>query len=80
MGLSHIHEMNIIHRDLKPGNVFLDHEATVKIGDFGLATAAAGARVVTAEHKAPRSRAAAAHEHSSSLTAGVGTPFYVSRG
>jgi len=26
----------ILHRDLKPGNVFLDENANVKIGDFGL--------------------------------------------
>ena len=37
-GLVHIHEHGIIHRDLKPGNIFLDSNDHVKIGDFGLAT------------------------------------------
>ena len=36
--LSYIHRRNIIHRDLKPGNIFLDSESNVQLGDFGLAT------------------------------------------
>eukprot|EP01125_Pyxidicula_operculata_P006049 TRINITY_DN2115_c0_g1_i4.p1 TRINITY_DN2115_c0_g1~~TRINITY_DN2115_c0_g1_i4.p1 ORF type:complete len:1256 (-),score=288.16 TRINITY_DN2115_c0_g1_i4:715-4482(-) len=37
-GLHYIHEQKILHRDLKPGNIFLDTQQNVKIGDFGLAT------------------------------------------
>jgi len=35
-GVKYIHSFNIYHNDLKPGNIFLDKNMTVKIGDFGL--------------------------------------------
>lgn len=37
-GVHYLHKNRIIHRDLKLGNLFLDDELQVKIGDFGLAT------------------------------------------
>jgi polo-like kinase 1 len=37
-GTVYMHSQNVIHRDLKLGNLFLDRDLTVKIGDFGLAT------------------------------------------
>ncbi|XP_055543960.1 serine/threonine-protein kinase polo [Wyeomyia smithii] len=37
-GVKYLHDRNIIHRDLKLGNLFLNDELHVKIGDFGLAT------------------------------------------
>lgn len=36
-GVMYMHEFGVIHRDLKLGNIFLDQNMTVKIGDFGLA-------------------------------------------
>ena len=33
----YMHANQVIHRDLKLGNVFLDADLNVKIGDFGLA-------------------------------------------
>ena len=28
--------MKVLHRDIKPGNIFLDANDNVKLGDFGL--------------------------------------------
>ncbi|XP_063063370.1 serine/threonine-protein kinase PLK1-like [Engraulis encrasicolus] len=38
MGCQYLHNNRVIHRDLKLGNLFLNDEMDVKIGDFGLAT------------------------------------------
>jgi polo-like kinase 1 len=37
-GVKYLHDKKIIHRDLKLGNLFLNDDLHVKIGDFGLAT------------------------------------------
>ncbi|KAJ8871903.1 hypothetical protein PR048_028243 [Dryococelus australis] len=37
LGVAYLHKERIIHRDLKLGNLFLDDNLQVKIGDFGLA-------------------------------------------
>lgn len=34
----YLHESKIVHRDLKLGNLFLNDDMQVKVGDFGLAT------------------------------------------
>jgi polo-like kinase 1 len=34
----YMHHENVIHRDLKLGNLFLDKNVHIKVGDFGLAT------------------------------------------
>jgi len=33
----YMHQTNVIHRDLKLGNLFLDSNMDVKVGDLGLA-------------------------------------------
>ncbi|XP_074521600.1 serine/threonine-protein kinase PLK1 [Halichoeres trimaculatus] len=37
-GVQYLHNNRVIHRDLKLGNIFLNDDMEVKIGDFGLAT------------------------------------------
>ncbi|XP_059196694.1 serine/threonine-protein kinase PLK1 [Centropristis striata] len=37
-GVQYLHNRRVIHRDLKLGNIFLNDDMDVKIGDFGLAT------------------------------------------
>lgn len=36
--IQYMHSHNVIHRDLKLGNLFLDKNLRIKVGDFGLAT------------------------------------------
>jgi myosin-1 len=40
--VKYLHMRNIVHRDLKAGNLFLDYNMNVKVGDFGLAAVLVG--------------------------------------
>jgi len=37
-GILYLHKNRVIHRDLKLGNLFLNQNLELKLGDFGLAT------------------------------------------
>src|SRR5882757_1926782 len=43
--LEHAHARGIVHRDLKPANVWIADDGHARLGDFGLATTEARARV-----------------------------------
>ena len=36
--VEYMHSNRVIHRDLKLGNIFLNENMEMKVGDFGLAT------------------------------------------
>lgn len=40
MGVNFLHKENIIHRDIKLGNLFINNDMELRIGDFGLAVRA----------------------------------------
>ncbi|KAI4245924.1 MAG: hypothetical protein LQ352_006482 [Teloschistes flavicans] len=65
--IKYMHARNVIHRDLKMGNLFLDHEMNVKIGDFGLAAVL----VSPGEHKGVYK------QNFSKRTTLCGTPNYI---
>lgn len=53
--VKHLHGRDVVHRDIKAGNIFLDADMNVKLGDFGLAaimepSAESGADAKTLQH------------------------------
>ena len=38
-GLQYIHNQGVIHRDIKLGNLFMDENGNIQIGDFGISAA-----------------------------------------
>ncbi|TPX34299.1 hypothetical protein SmJEL517_g03036 [Synchytrium microbalum] len=73
-GLAEIHRQGMIHRDLKPGNIFLDADKNIKIGDFGLATTKTD---MASDPRAIYDLVASNDIEAESLTQALGTPVYV---
>lgn len=40
-GIAYLHSQNVVHCDIKPGNVFVDLNGLIKIGDFGISCSTA---------------------------------------
>ncbi|KAF6233400.1 hypothetical protein HO173_008332 [Letharia columbiana] len=64
--IKYMHARNVIHRDLKMGNLFLDHDMNLKIGDFGLAA------VLVSKHEYQ-----GLYDQKSRRTTLCGTPNYI---
>jgi LRR receptor-like serine/threonine-protein kinase FLS2 len=82
-GMAYIHSINQIHRDLKSGNVLITEQNRAKISDFGTVRLLRSGRPGKSDTSFSLSVAAwpnypGAAELSMELTAGKGTPLYMS--
>ena len=71
LGIKFLHDHDIIHRDIKPGNIFIDENCVVKIGDFGSARISPQQKKESEEQKEKKKK-----KEKRPLTPGIGTKWY----
>ena len=71
LGIKFLHDHDIIHRDIKPGNIFIDENCVVKIGDFGSARISPQQKKENEEQKGKKEK-----KEKRPLTPGIGTKWY----
>ena len=77
LGLKFLHDHDIINKEIKPGNIFIDENCVVKIGDFGSARISPQQKKENLEEEkkkgGPNSKE---KKEKRPLTPGVGTKWY----
>ena len=77
LGIKFLHDHDIIHRDIKPGNIFIDENCVVKIGDFGSARISPQQKKENEEiEEKKKGGAPKEKKEKRPLTPGVGTKWY----